>query len=83
LFGLLENKANLNACQARWNAFLSEFDFDIQHVKGKENHVANALSKKMHRIYELCYNQIECKFMDLFIKTNNLTFTCKLADTEH
>ena len=26
---------DLNACQARWNAFLSEFDFDIQHVKGK------------------------------------------------
>ena len=29
-------QADLNSRQARWNAFLSEFDMDIQHVKGKE-----------------------------------------------
>ena len=28
-------QADLNSRQARWNAFLSEFDMDIQHVKGK------------------------------------------------
>ena len=37
---------------------------DIQHVKGKENRVADALSKKLHCVYELCYNQHECKFLD-------------------
>ena len=26
---------NLNARQARWIAFLSEYDFEIQHIKGK------------------------------------------------
>ena len=26
---------NLNARQARWLAFLSEYDFEIQHIKGK------------------------------------------------
>lgn len=26
---------NLNARQARWASFLSEFDFDIVHISGK------------------------------------------------
>ena len=36
---------NLNARQARWLAFLSEYDFEIQHIKGKENKVGDALSR--------------------------------------
>ena len=35
----------LNARQARWLAFLSEYDFKIQHIKGKENKIADALSR--------------------------------------
>ena len=35
---------NLNARQARWLAFLSEYDFEIHRIKGKENKVADALS---------------------------------------
>ena len=27
---------NLNARKARWLAFLREYDFEIQHIKGKE-----------------------------------------------
>ena len=38
------DQPNLNARQARWLAFLSEYDFEIQHIKGKENKVADALS---------------------------------------
>ena len=30
---------------ARWLAFLSEYDFEIQHIKGKENKVVDALSR--------------------------------------
>ena len=41
----LLDQPNLNARQARWLAFLSEYDFEIQHIKGKENKVANALSR--------------------------------------
>ena len=36
---------NLNAIQARWLAFLSEYDFEIQHIKGKENKAVDALSR--------------------------------------
>ena len=28
-----------------WLDFLSEYDFEIQHIKGKENKVADALSR--------------------------------------
>ena len=39
------DQPNLNARQARWLSFLSEYDFEIQHIKGKENKVADALSR--------------------------------------
>ena len=38
----LLDQPNLNARQARWLAFLSEYDFEIQHIKGKENKAADA-----------------------------------------
>jgi transposase InsO family protein len=36
----------LNARQARWAEELSSYDFVIEHVKGKENTVADALSRR-------------------------------------
>ena len=41
----LLDQPNLNARQARWLAFLSEYDFEIQHIKGKENKVVDAISR--------------------------------------
>jgi hypothetical protein len=32
-------------------ALLSEFDFEIKHIKGKENKVADALSRSMEKIH--------------------------------
>ena len=43
----LFDQQNLNARQARWLAFLSEYDFKIKHIKGKENKVADALSRNV------------------------------------
>ena len=39
----LFDQQNLNARQARWLSFLSEYDFKIKHIQGKENKVADAL----------------------------------------
>ena len=47
LFG----QPTLNARQSRWLEFLSEYDFDIKHIKGKENKVANALNRRVHYNY--------------------------------
>ena len=41
----LLDQPNLNARQARWLPLLSEYDFKIQHIKGKENKVVDALSR--------------------------------------
>ena len=37
----------LNARKVRWLEFLCEFDFEIKHIKGKDNKVFDALSKKV------------------------------------
>ena len=47
----LFDQPTLNARQARWLEFLCEFDFEIKHIKGKENNVADALSKKVHEMH--------------------------------
>jgi len=41
----LFDQQNLNARQARWLAYLSEYDFEIKHIKGKENNVVDALRR--------------------------------------
>ena len=41
----LLDQPNLNVRQARWLAFLSEYDLEIQHIKGKENKFVDALSR--------------------------------------
>jgi hypothetical protein len=43
----LFDQPHLNARQSRWLAFLSEYDFEINHIKGKENKVVDALNKSM------------------------------------
>jgi hypothetical protein len=47
----LFDQPKLNARQARWMALLSEFDFEIKHIKGKENWVADALSRSVKTIH--------------------------------
>jgi hypothetical protein len=37
----------LNVRQARWMDFLSEFNFEIKHMKGKENRVVDAPSRSI------------------------------------
>ena len=45
------DQPNLNARQATWLAFLSEYDLEIQHIKGKENKVVDALSRNARMNY--------------------------------
>ena len=40
----LFDQQNMNAKKAKWLATISKFDFQIRHIKGKENMVAYALS---------------------------------------
>ena len=49
----LFSQPDLNAGQAIWISFLSEFDFKVRHIKGKENKVANSLSRRLHGLFEI------------------------------
>ena len=40
----LFEKPDLNAKKARWLVFLSEYHFELKHIKGKENKITDALS---------------------------------------
>ena len=55
----LFSQPDLNARQARWLAFLSEFDFEVRHIKGKENKVADALSHRTNGLYEISVSKVE------------------------
>ena len=54
----------MNARRARWMEFLSEFNFEIKHVKGKENMLANVLSRRMHLlIVILCKSDLKGRIL--------------------
>jgi hypothetical protein len=55
----LFNQPDLNARQARWLAFLREFNFKVRHIKGKENKVADALSRRIHGLFEMNISRAE------------------------
>ena len=46
----LFDQLNLNVGKARWLAMISEFDFEIRYIKGKENRVVDSLNRwvKVH-----------------------------------
>ena len=43
----LFDQQNLNARKSRWLTFLREYDFEINHIKGKENKVVDALIRNV------------------------------------
>jgi hypothetical protein len=46
----------LNSRQTIWMEFLSEYEFDIEHIKGKENKVVDALSIRVHLMHVVVVN---------------------------
>ena len=46
----LFDQPTLNTRQARWLDFLYDFDFEINRIKGKENKVVDALSRKVQEM---------------------------------
>jgi len=54
----------LNAKQAYWANFLSEFDFEIKHLKEKENRVGDALSRKVNCLYEISFSESRTTFFE-------------------
>lgn len=45
-------------------AFLREFEFDIRHMKGKENKVVDGLSRHAHSLKTIIVISIKTTFLD-------------------
>lgn len=59
----------LNSRKARWKELLCEFDFEIKHVKGKENKVAHALRRKFHvATKSICQSYLRERVIDVAAK---------------
>jgi hypothetical protein len=53
--------------QTRWLKFLSEYEFDIKHFKGKENKVVDALGRRVHLMHAKTISMHSLKFYMLLI----------------
>jgi hypothetical protein len=73
----LFDQPTLNARQSRWLEFLSEYDFDINHIKGKEKKVVDALSIRVHDLHATTISMYQ-----LDLKSNNFR-GCKIRFTIH
>jgi hypothetical protein len=63
---------NLNARQSRWLEFLSEYDFDIKHIEGKENKVVDALNKRVHELHATTISMYQSDLKDKISKVAKL-----------
>ena len=63
----LFDQPTLNSRQSRWLEFLSEYDFDITHIKGKENKVVDALSRRVHEMYARAISMYQSYLKDKII----------------
>ena len=66
---LFENP-NLNARQRRWMELLCEYEFGIKHIKGKENKVVDALSRKIHVMHVENINTSTSDLKDKIIESS-------------
>jgi hypothetical protein len=55
----LFSQPDLNIRQAILLDILSEFDFEVRHIKGKENKFADALSQRTNILYEISVSKAE------------------------
>jgi hypothetical protein len=68
----LFDQPTLNARQIRWLDFLCEYDFDIKHIKGKENKVVDALSRKVHQLHATAISMYRTEIKDRILEAANV-----------
>jgi hypothetical protein len=64
LFG----QSTLNAKKTRWLDFLNEYDFDIKHIKGKENKVVDALNRRVHEMHATTISMYQSNLKDRILE---------------
>jgi hypothetical protein len=64
----LFDQPTLNARQIRWLEFMCEYDFDIRHIKGKDNKVADALNRKVHELHATTISMYKTELKDRIVE---------------
>ena len=64
----LFDQPNLNARHKRWMELLCEYDFHIKHIKGQENKVVDAPSRKMHVMHVATISTSTSNLKDMIIE---------------
>jgi hypothetical protein len=73
----LFDQPTLNARQSRWLEFLSEYDFDIKHIKGKENKVVDALSRRVHEMHATTISMYQSDLKPIILEDEKLDLQYK------
>jgi hypothetical protein len=63
------DQSNLNARESRWLEFLCKYEFDIKHIKGKENKVVYALNMRVHELHVTTINLYQTNFKGIIYKS--------------
>jgi hypothetical protein len=61
----------LNARKIRWLELLCEYDFDIKHIKGKENKVVDALSRRVHELHVASIRMYQTNIKGIILEAVN------------
>jgi hypothetical protein len=70
----LFDQPTINAKQSRWLEFLCEYDFDIKHMKGKENKVDDALNRSVHELHATTISMYRSDLKDIFVEAAKSDF---------
>jgi hypothetical protein len=73
----LFDRPTLNARQSRWLEFLSEYDCDIKHIKGKENKVVDTLSRRVHELHATTISMYQSDLKHEILKVAKLDLQYK------
>jgi hypothetical protein len=73
----LFDQPTLNARQSRWLEFLSEYDFDIKHIKGKENKVVDALNRRVHELHATTISMYQSDLKHIILEAAKLDLQYK------
>jgi hypothetical protein len=73
----LFDQPTLNARQRRWLEFLSEYEFDIKHIKGKENKMVDALSIRVHEFHATTISMYQSDLKHRILEAVKLDFQYK------
>jgi hypothetical protein len=61
----------LNVRQTKWMEFLSEYEFETKHIKGKENQVVDALNRRAHEVLITSISMYRIDLKYKIIETEN------------